>query len=107
MAFAGTIGYHAVDARRNQPIGQMVEHDPRVDDDVAVGGSGVDPDVVSSDLEAGRCSPGQGGNQVDVAMLGRPDVLVEACLRAEPVSFSWAVYVAKLRLDGEVILRPA
>ena len=58
VALAGTIGYHAVDAWRNQPVGQVVKHDPRVDDDVAVGRDGVDPDVVGPDLEAGRRSPG-------------------------------------------------
>ena len=58
VALAGTIGYHAVDTRRNQPVGQVVEHDPRVDNEVAVGGDGVDPDVVGPDLEAGRRGPG-------------------------------------------------
>ena len=43
-----------------------------------VGGDGVDPLVVDLDLQAWGGGPRQGGDQVDVAVLGRPHVVPAA-----------------------------
>ena len=67
-------GHDPVDAGRDDAVGELLEHHPRVDDDLALGGDGIDPAVVRLHLQAGRAGPGEGGDQVDVAVGARPDV---------------------------------
>ena len=65
-------------ADRNLPVGQPFEHDPGVDDHLPVGRDGVDPLIVDLDLQARRGGPRQGGDQVDVTVLGGPHVVPAA-----------------------------
>ena len=67
-------GHDAMDAGRQHPVGQPLEHHPGVDDHLALGSDGVDPSIADLDLQAGRSRSGQRGDQVDVAVRAGPHV---------------------------------
>ena len=77
VAVAGCVGVgdDPVDAGGDHAVGDAVEHDPGVDHDVALGRHGVDPRRPRSSPGGPGGGPGQGGDEVDVAVLAGPHVL--------------------------------
>ena len=67
-------GHDAMDTGGDDPVRQPLEHHAGVDDDLAVGRDGIDPCLVDQHLQPGRGGPGQGGDEVDVAVGAGPHV---------------------------------